>query len=152
MIKILCVGKIKDKHLTCLIEDYLASIAHYHKIEVQEVKDEPIGSNNQLVLQKEGQRLIDRINSDEYVVLIDLHGKALDSIEFSKKIDQLFVNHSKLCFVIGGSLGFADEVLLRANERIKLSDLTFTHQMARLILLEQIYRSFKIINNETYHK
>lgn len=152
MIKVLCVGKVKDKNLKALIDDYQNKISHYHKIEVIEVKDEPIKDNEKEVLEIEGERLLSRINSDEYVILIDLHGKSIDSVDLSKKIDKIFVHNAKLTFVIGGSLGLGNNIRLRANEALKLSDLTFLHQMTRLILFEQIYRSFKILNHEIYHK
>lgn len=152
MIKIVCVGKVKDKNLLSLIDDYKAKINHYHKLEIVEVKDEKITDNEKAVLDIEAQRVLDRISNDEYVILIDLHGKAIDSLLLAQKIDKLFTNHSKLTFVIGGSLGLGERLIDRANEKIKLSDLTFLHQMCRLILLEQIYRCFKINNNETYHK
>ena len=152
MIKIVCVGKVKDKNLLNLIDDYKAKINHYHKLEIVEVKDEKITDNEKAVLDIEAQRVLDRISNDEYVILIDLHGKAIDSLLLAQKIDRLFTNHSKLTFVIGGSLGLGNKLIDRANEKIKLSDLTFLHQMCRLILLEQIYRCFKINNNETYHK
>ena len=152
MIKIVCVGKIKDKNLSNLIEDYIDKISHYHKIEIIEVKDEPITDDEKAVLNKEAERVLSKINNDEYVILMDLHGKSIDSLSFAKKLDKLFVHNSKITFVIGGSLGLGDKLIERANERIKLSDLTFLHQMTRLILLEQIYRSFKIINHEIYHK
>ena len=152
MIKIVCVGKVKDKNLLSLIDDYKAKINHYHKLEIVEVKDEKITDNEKAVLDIEAQRVLDRISNDEYVILIDLHGKAIDSLLLAQKIDRLFTNHSKLTFVIGGSLGLGNKLIDRANEKIKLSDLTFLHQMCRLILLEQIYRCFKINNNETYHK
>lgn len=154
MIRIVAVGKIKDRHLDALIQDYFSKIQKYHKIEIVEVKDETIVANDSTssILQKEGERLLKVIGDDEYVITMDLHGKALDSLAFAKKIDQTFNHHSKLTFIIGGSLGLSEEVRRRSNERIKLSDLTFLHQMTRLILLEQIYRSYKILNNETYHK
>lgn len=152
MIKLICVGKVKDKNLNALINDYVDKINHYHKLEVIEVKDEPIKDNEKAVLDIEANRVLQKIQNDEYVILLDLHGKSLDSIEFSKAIDKLFINNSKLCFVIGGSLGLGDKLLERSNYRLKLSDMTFLHQMTRLIILEQIYRSFKILNHETYHK
>lgn len=152
MIKVLCVGKIKDKNLSTLIDDYKKRINKYHKLEIIEVKDEPINDNAKEVLDVEGKRILSKINNDEYVILLDLHGKSIDSISLANKIDKLFINNSKITFVIGGSLGLSDELRNRANEAIKLSDLTFLHQMTRLILLEQIYRSFKILNHETYHK
>ena len=152
MIKLICVGKIKDKNLSSLINDYIKKINHYHKLEVIEVKDEPINDNEKSVLNIEADRVLDKIDKDEYVILMDLHGKSIDSVSLANKIDKLFVSYSKITFVIGGSLGLGDKLLDRANEKIKLSDLTFLHQMTRLILLEQIYRSFKILNHETYHK
>lgn len=152
MIKILCVGKIKDKNLSAMIDSYLDKIKHYHNINIIEVKDEPITTNEKDVLEKEADRLLDKISNDEYVILLDLHGKAIDSISLANKLDKLFISNSKITFVIGGSLGLSDRLRNRANEAIKLSDLTFLHQMSRLILIEQIYRSFKILNNETYHK
>lgn len=152
MIKILCVGKIKDKNLSAMIDSYLDKIKHYHNINIIEVKDEPITTNEKDVLEKEADRLLDKISNDEYVILLDLHGKAIDSISLANKLDKLFISNSKITFVIGGSLGLSDRLRNRANEAIKLSDLTFLHQMTRLILIEQIYRSFKILNNETYHK
>ena len=152
MIKLLCVGKVKDENLKSLIDEYTKRISKYHKIEIIEVKDEPIRENEKAVLDIEADRLLNKINNDDYVILLDLHGKSIDSLSLAYKIDSLFVKHSKICFVIGGSLGFGTKIRQRANEAIKLSDLTFLHQMTRLIILEQIYRSFKILNNETYHK
>lgn len=152
MIKIICVGKIKDKHLSSLIDDYIKKINKYHKLEVIEVKDEAINDNEDIVLNSEGSRVLSKINDNDYVILMDLHGKAIDSISFARKIDKLFISYPKIVFVIGGSLGLSDKLRNRANEAIKLSDLTFLHNMSRLILVEQIYRSFKILNNETYHK
>lgn len=152
MIRILCVGKVKDKNLANLIDDYVSKISHYHRIEVVEVKDESITSDEKGVLQIEGKRILEKIGKDDYVILMDLKGKAIDSLSLAKKIDKLFISHAKITFAIGGSLGLSDELRNRADESIKLSDLTFLHQMTRLILVEQIYRSFKILNHETYHK
>lgn len=152
MLKLICVGKVKDKHLKALIDDYASKINHYHKLEIIEVKDEAIKDNEKIVLDLEAERVLSKINSDEYVILLDLHGNSIDSITLAEKIDKLFIKNSKISFVIGGSLGLGEALIARANERIKLSALTFLHQMTRLIILEQIYRSFKILNNETYHK
>lgn len=152
MIKVIAIGKVKDKHLSALIDDYIKKIQRYHKIEVIEVKDEPITDNEKAVLDKEGQRALDKIDAGEYVILLDLHGKSIDSVSLAEKIDSLFNSHPRITFVIGGSLGLSEKLRERANEKIRLSDLTFLHQMTRLILLEQIYRSFKILNHETYHK
>ena len=152
MIKLVCIGKIKDKNLSELVADYTKRINRYHKLEIIEVKDEPIRDDEKAVLDAEAKRALNTIGNDEYVILLDLHGKSIDSPDFANKIDRLFIQYSKITFLIGGSLGLGEELQKRANERIKLSDLTFLHQMTRLILLEQIYRSFKILNNETYHK
>ncbi len=135
MIKVICVGKVKDGHLLALIEDYRQKISHYHKLEIIEVRDEPIRENEKQVLDTEAQRLLNVIDQNDYVILLDLHGKSIDSLGFSKKLDQLFIRNPRICFVIGGSLGLGEKILARADERLKLSDLTFLHQMTRLILL-----------------
>lgn len=152
MLKLICVGKVKDASLKALIDDYQKRIQKYHKLEVIEVKDEPIRDNEKEVLDIEASRIMSKIDKDDYVILLDLHGESLDSVSFARKIDKLFVSYSKITFVIGGSLGLGEEVRKRANYRLKLSDMTFLHQMTRLIILEQIYRCFKILNHETYHK
>lgn len=152
MIKLVCVGKIKDKNLLSLIDDYAKKINSYHKLEIIEVKDEPIRDNPVQVLNIEANRLLEKIGDDEYVILLDLHGKTIDSVSLANKIDKLFISHPKITLVIGGSLGLGESIRKRANEAIKLSDLTFLHQMTRLIILEQLYRCFKILNNENYHK
>ena len=152
MIKLVCVGKIKNKHLEALINDYIEKINHYHKIKVIEVKDEPIKDNNKSVLDKEADNVLKHIESNDYVILLDLHGKQIDSVKFASKLDKLFISKSTITFVIGGSLGLGDALVKRSNERLSLSEMTFLHQMTRLIILEQIYRCFKINNNETYHK
>lgn len=152
MIKIIGIGKIKDKNLQTLIDDYIKKISRYHKIEIIEVKDEPIRDVEKEVLDIEAERALSKIKDNEYVILLDLHGKQQDSVSFAKHIDNLFNTNSHICFVIGGSLGLGEKLIKRANERLKLSEMTFLHGMTRLILVEQIYRSFKILNNETYHK
>ena len=154
MIKIIAPGKIKDKHLEALIDEYLKRISKYHKIQIIEVKDEMISANDSIenIKNKEGKDILSKVNDGDYVICLDLNGKMIDSIALSKKIDETFNNHACITFIIGGSLGLSEEVLSRANYKWKLSDLTFLHQMVRYIILEQIYRSFKILNNETYHK
>ena len=152
MIKIVAVGKIKNKHLQALIDDYTKKISNYHKIEIIEVKDEPIKDNTLEVLNIEATKVLNKIKDNEYVILLDLHGKETDSVSFSKHLDKLFIHNSNICFVIGGSLGLGEELIKRSNERLKLSEMTFLHGMTRLIILEQIYRAFKILRNETYHK
>ena len=152
MIKIIAIGKIKDKNLSALVEDYKKKISRYHKIEILEVKDEPIKDDELEVLNIEGERALKLIDDKDYVILLDLHGKMCDSIYFAKHLDSLFITSSRITFVIGGSLGLSKALVSRANERLKLSEMTFLHSITRLLLVEQIYRSFKILNNETYHK
>jgi len=154
VINIVCVGKIKEKALSTLIAEYTKRISGYTKIEILEVNDEP---NDKLpeatVKETEGQRILKQIKKDAFVVLLDLQGKELTSVELSKKIEEINTYHSSnITFVIGGSLGVSEEVRSRADFKLKLSNMTFPHNIARLIILEQIYRSYKILNNEAYHK
>lgn len=154
MITVIAVGKIKEKALTALINEYRKRISSYSKIEIIEVNDEP---NDKLEAEKikelEGQRILKQIKKDSYVVLLDLQGKALNSEELAKKIEQINTYHSSnITFIIGGSLGVSENVKDKADFELKLSELTFPHNLARLLILEQIYRSYKILNNETYHK
>ncbi len=158
MIKIIAVGKIKDSNLQSLIDEYIKRITPYSSIKIIEVNDEPIPKNasqaiNEQVKDAEGNKVLKHINDDEFVYVLDLHGKVKDSLAFSKQLEDTFTyNSSKVVFVIGGSLGLSDGIITRANFRWKLSDCTFPHQIVRLLLVEQIYRSFSIINNLPYHK
>lgn len=145
MIKIICLGKIKEEYLNKLIEDYKKRISRYHKIEIIECND----SND---LEKEAVDILKHINTQDYVIALDIEGECLDSIAFAKKIDTIFLEHGTITFVIGSSYGLSPEVKKRANYRLSFSKMTFPHGLFRGILLEQIYRSFKIRNNETYHK
>ncbi|MEI3535980.1 MAG: 23S rRNA (pseudouridine(1915)-N(3))-methyltransferase RlmH [Bacilli bacterium] len=156
-IKLIAVGKIKEDYLKNEINEYLKRLSRYAKISVIEVDDEKIMNNSSLkedekVKENEGKRLLKQIKEKDFVLLIDLHGQELDSLEFSDKFLQITNTNSNIDIVIAGSLGFSQEVIKRANYRLCLSKMTFTHQMTRAIILEQIYRAFKIINNETYHK
>lgn len=145
MIKIICLGKIKEEYLNKLIEDYKKRISRYHKIEIIECND----SND---LEKEAVDILKHINNQDYVIALDIEGECLDSVAFAKKIDTTFLEHGTITFVIGSSYGLSPEVKKRANYRLSFSKMTFPHGLFRGILLEQIYRSFKIRNNETYHK
>lgn len=145
MIKILCVGKIKESYLTDLINDYKKRISKYHKIEIIELKD----NDN---YQKEIDSIIKNINRKDYNIGLDLKGNETTSEEFATKIDSIFMINSNITFIIGGSLGLSDSIRELCNELISFSKFTFPHGLFRGILLEQIYRSFKIINNEKYHK
>ena len=145
MIKILCVGKIKEDYLNKLIEDYQKRINKYHKIEIIELKDNPI-------YEKEIASILKNINPSDYNIAFDIKGESLNSIEFAQKLNKTFTINSNITFIIGGSLGLNEEILSIVNERISFSTLTFPHGLFRGILLEQIYRAFKINNNESYHK
>ena len=144
MITILCVGKIKETYLKDMINDYVKRINKYHKIQIIELKDNDIKS--------ESFEILKHLKSDSYNIVLDINGSKYDSFSFSKKIDNLFINYSNVTFIIGGSDGVLEEVKDKCNERLSFSSLTFPHGLFRAILLEQIYRSFKIINNESYHK
>jgi len=156
MIKLLVVGKINGKALRELIDDYLKRIQPYHKISIEEVADEATSedpSQQKSGMIKEGERILGRLKSDDTVILLDLHGDEFDSLGFAKILDEQFTySSSTLVFVIGGSMGVSDEVQKRADRRWKLSSVTFPHQIVRLLVLEQIYRAFKINRNQTYHK
>ena len=145
MIKILCVGKIKDEYLNELIRDYLTRLRKYTKIEIIELKDNPN-------YDKEITNLDNNINPKDYNIGLDLRGKEITSEELATKIDGILQINSNITFIIGGSNGLNDSVRNRCNELISFSKLTFPHGLFRGILLEQLYRSFKILNNETYHK
>ena len=157
-IKIIAVGKIKENYLKEGINEYLTRLLPYAKTEIVEVidskvKDNPNHADITKVINEEGDRILSKIKSNELVINLDLNKKEFDSVEFSKFIEQKMIEGgSSLTFVIGGSYGLSDAVKQRANYSISLSKMTFLHQMTRLILLEQLYRSFKILNNETYHK
>ena len=157
-IKLICVGKLKEKYLDDGIKEYLKRISAYSDIEVIEVADERIPDNPSLaeetiVKSKEGRRILDKVKQDDYMILLDVQGKELDSIQFAESIEDCMLHgKSTIDFVIGGSLGHGEDVLTRANQRISFSKMTFPHQLMRVILAEQIYRAFKIIRKETYHK
>ena len=145
MIKIICIGKIKEKYLSDLINDYKLRISKYHRIEIIELKDSDID--------KESSEILECVKSNEYNVLLDINGSEFTSLEFAKFISDTFINsNGTITFIIGGSNGVDDRVKNVVQKRISFSRLTFPHGLFRGILLEQIYRSYKILNNESYHK
>lgn len=148
MIKIICVGKIKEQYLRSAISEYEKRLKKFTKLEIIEVNDESNGN----ILEKEKNHIIRYINDHDYVVTLEIDGNMIDSVQLSKKIDQTLINFSNITFVIGGSYGLSDEIKKRSNYKLSFSKMTFPHQLFRVLLLEQIYRSFKIINNESYHK
>ena len=151
MIKIVCVGKIKEKYFSMAIEEYAKRISKYTNIEIIELPDEGI-TDSKVVLKKEKDKIIKYIDGKSYVILLDREGKDFSSVELANKIDSILIHHSNITFIIGGSYGVDDEIKEKADLAITFSKLTFPHQLFRVILLEQIYRSFKILNNESYHK
>ncbi len=157
-IRILCIGKIKEPYLREGINEYLNRLKPYCQIEIVEVNDEPVSDKPndaeiESVKNKEGNRVSKQLKPGEYVIALDLGKKQFRSPEFAKYIEDKFVlGGSNITFLIGGSYGLSDELKKRANDSITLSEMTFTHQMTRLIILEQIYRAFKINRNEVYHK
>ena len=156
MIKLICVGKLKEKALISLVDDYLKRIQPYHKITVLELADEPNGDNpalNLKAVETESKAILSAISPEDWVILLDLKGQPLSSPMLAQTLQNAFNRSVKtLVFVIGGSLGVSDEVRQRANLIWKLSDNTFPHGLVRLLLTEQLYRSFKILSNQTYHK
>ena len=157
-IRIVTVGKIKEKYLNDGIAEYAKRLSRYCKLTFCQVTDEKTPDKasdalNEQIKNTEAQRLMKQIREQDYVIALALDGKMLDSIELSEKISRLGVEgKSSIAFVIGGSLGLGDEVLRRADYKLSFSKMTFPHQLTRVILLEQIYRSFRIRNNEPYHK
>ncbi|WP_223595339.1 23S rRNA (pseudouridine(1915)-N(3))-methyltransferase RlmH [Neobacillus bataviensis] len=157
-ISIVTVGKLKEKYLKQGIEEYLKRLSAYAKVEVIEVADEKApeelsDTEMQQVKQKEGERILAKISQDTYVIALAIQGKLQSSEELADTLDKLATyGKSKIAFIIGGSLGLSDEVLKRSNEKLSFSKMTFPHQLMRLILVEQIYRSFRINRGEPYHK
>lgn len=151
-INIISVGKIKESYFNDGIEEYKKRISKYSNIELITVMDESNDLDEKTVKKKEGERILSKIPNNSYTIVLDLKGKELDSVEFSKKMDEITNVSSTINFIIGGSLGLDDEVIDKANYRLCFSKFTFPHKLMKLILLEQIYRSFKINNNESYHK
>ena len=151
MIKIITVGHIKEKYLQDAIEEYKKRISKYTKLEIIEIKDEGIVEKEK-ALNIEGEKILHYIQEKDYVITLEIDGKEYNSEDFSKKIDSIQIEHSNITFIIGGSFGLSNKVKERSNLAISFSKMTFPHQLFRVILLEQIYRSYKIINNESYHK
>ena len=144
MINIICMGKIKEKYLNDLINDYTKRISKYHKLNIIELPDNDMDT--------ETKNILKHIKPNDYIISLAIEGKQLDSVELSNLIDKTFINYPTIDFIIGESNGLSDEIKNRSNMLLSFSKLTYPHGLFRGILLEQIYRSFKILNNESYHK
>ena len=157
-ITVVCVGKIKEKYFTMGIDEYSKRLSRYCKLEIIQVPDEKTPDNASeaeelMIKKKEGERILKNIKDNAYVIALAIEGKMLTSEELADKIDKLGVGgDSHIVFVIGGSLGLDDEVLKRADFKLSFSKMTFPHQMMRMVLLEQVYRGYRILNGEPYHK
>jgi len=157
-ITLVTVGKIKEKYWKDAISEYTKRLGRYCKLDILEVADEKTPDNasrahEEKIKQKEGERILKLIREDAYVVVLAVEGNKLTSEGVADKIDRLGISgNSHIMFVIGGSLGLSDEIMNRADYALSFSDMTFPHQMMRVILLEQIYRSYRIICGEPYHK
>ena len=151
MIKIICVGKIKEKYLKDAIEEYKKRLSKYTKLEIIEVNDID-NPNIEVVLLKEKELIEKYIDTRDFVITLEIEGNMLSSVELAKKIDNIYNTNSTITFIIGGSYGLHSDIKNRSNYKLSFSKLTFPHQLFRVNLLEQIYRAFKINNNETYHK
>ena len=147
--KIICVGKIKESFFKDAILEYSKRISKYTKLEIIEVLDEPL---EKTALKKEGERILSKIKDSDYVITLEIEGNSLSSLDFARKIENNFNSNKNLTFVIGGSYGLSDLVKQRSNYSLSFSRFTFPHQLFRVLLLEQIYRAYKINNNENYHK
>lgn len=157
-ISIICVGKLKEKYLKSAIDEYSKRLSRYCRLDILELPDEKTPDNcsekeELLIKNKEGSNILKHIKENMYVIALDLKGKMLSSEELACYVDNLGLKGiSNIAFVIGGSLGLSEEVLKRASYKLCFSKMTFPHQLMRVILLEQVYRSYRIINGEPYHK
>ena len=151
MIKIICLGKIKEKYLIDGIEEYKKRISKFHQLEIIELPDEGM-DDIKVSLKKEKDKILKVLNPKDYIITLEIEGKEETSLSFAKKLDEIFINNSNITVIIGGSYGLADEIKELSSYKLSFSKMTFPHQLFRLILLEQIYRAFKINNNEEYHK
>lgn len=151
MIKLICVGKVKEKFFEEAVKEYQKRLSRYIKLEIIEVEDIK-GDNPNIIMEKESELINKYISPKDYVITLEIDSKEFTSEEFSKKIETLQIENSNITFIIGGSYGIANSIKQRSNQSISFSKLTFPHPLFRIIFLEQLYRAYKIMNNETYHK
>ncbi len=150
MIKIICVGKVKEKYLIDAIDEYKKRISKYTKMDIVELKD--LDYDIEKTLKLEGEDILKHIDDKEYVITLEINGREHTSVELTNILEKINIENSNITFVIGGSYGLSKEVINRSNYHLSFSKLTFPHQLFRVMLLEQIYRTYKIRNNESYHK
>ncbi len=151
MIKIICVGKVKENFYREAIEEYKKRLSKYTQLEIVEIMDEGL-TDVKTSLKLEGEKILKQVNPKDYIITLEIEGKELTSVELAEKLDSIFNTNSNITFIIGGSYGLSEEVKKISKYRLSFSKMTFPHQLFRVILLEQIYRAFKINNNESYHK
>ena len=156
-INVICIGKVKEKFFRDAIDEYSKRLSKYCKLNILELPDEKIPDRTNLNIEneiktKECNNIINHIKKDSYIVCLDLKGKELSSEEFSKNIENISMQSSQITFIIGGSLGLTEKLLGLSNQKICFSKMTFPHQLMKLILVEQVYRAYKIMRRETYHK
>ncbi len=156
-IRVICVGKSKEKYWDAACAEYLKRLRAYCSPEVIEVKEARLPANasaadERNVIEAEGRDILNRVGSGDYVIALDIQGREIDSPEIARRIAEISFDNSRICFIIGGSLGLSDEVKKRADFRLSFGKITLPHQLARVVLLEQIYRAFKINAGEAYHK
>jgi len=151
MIKIICIGKLKENYLKEAAEEYLKRLKKYNTIELIELSDSPV-DDERIALEKEKDQILKHIKPKEYLITLEIEGKELSSIELADKIDKTLITNSDITFIIGGSYGIHPSIKQLSNYKLSFSKMTFPHQLFRILLLEQIFRSYKILNNEKYHK
>ena len=151
MIKIICIGKIKEKYFIDAINEYCKRLQKYTKLKIIELPDEGLVEKTKAI-NIEGENILKHLDSKDYIISMDIAGKQMSSIDFAKKIDGISQFNSNITFITGGSYGLSDKIKDLSNFKMSFSEMTFPHQLFRVILLEQIYRSYKINNNEQYHK
>ena len=156
-INIICAGKIKEKYFTDAVNEYAKRLSRFVKLNIIEVPDEKIPENTsekemETVKNKEGERILSKLPPSSFIVTLCIEGKELSSVDLARKIADISMTSSSISFIIGGSLGLSDEVKARSRLRLSFGRMTLPHQLMRVVLAEQLYRAFKINNNESYHK
>lgn len=151
MIKIICVGRIKENYLREAIEEYKKRLSKYTKLEIIEIADEGL-TEPVKAMKTEGDKILKYISPKDYIVTLEIKGNMIDSVELASLIDKKQIEYSNITFIIGGSYGLSEEIRNLSNYKLSFSKMTFPHQLFRVLLLEQIYRAYKINNNESYHK